>query len=114
MTIEELRLNIKWWESKRLIFTIFVGISVAISFYFGYSEVDFYWSSYETIGVIKWLIGANLFYSFGILAELFDWYYFKKRIGVVTFRFSLFIGGTFFSCLWTFLCIRMHFLWNLF
>uniref|UniRef100_UPI00404ADCB5 hypothetical protein n=1 Tax=Gelidibacter sp. TaxID=2018083 RepID=UPI00404ADCB5 len=108
MTTVELRLNIKEWESKRWIFNILVVFSVAISFYLGYSEVDFYWSSYETIGAIKWLFGANLFYCLGILTELFDWYYFKNKIGIVKFRFTLFLMGTFFSCLWTFLCIRMH------
>ncbi len=114
MTIEEYRLNIKWWESKRWIFNILIILSLVIAFYFGYSEVDFCWSSYETIGIIKWLLGVNLFYSLGILAELFDWYYFKNRIGIIKFRLTLFLVGTLFSCLWTYIVIRMYFLWYLF
>lgn len=102
MTIAELKSNVKWWESKRWIFNIAVLISGVFAIYIGLSQCEYYWSLEDTFGVVLWVIGANIFYSLGILLELFDWYYLKNKIGIVKFRLFFFVIGTLFSCLWTF------------
>ena len=91
MTIEELKSNIKWWESKRWIYSIAVGIFGIIAIYDGLSRGEYSWTIDDTIGIIIWGIGANIFYSLGTLLELFDWYYLKNKIGLKRFRMIFFI-----------------------
>ncbi len=110
MTIEELKLNIKWWESKRWIFNVAVGTFGILALYRGMSESEYYWSTSDTLGVITWGIGANIFYSLGLLLELFDWYYLKNRIRLKRFRLFFFISGTLFSSLWTYWCAFLYFI----
>ena len=110
MNIEELKLDIKWWESKRWIFNLAIGICGAYAIYQGLSESSYHWSSADTIGIIWFGIGANFFYSLGLLLELFDWYYLKNKIGVKRFRFFFFITGLLFSCIWTFWCNWLYFI----
>ncbi len=109
MNLDELKLNIKWWESKRWIFNLLVGIVGVYAIYDGIKGTDYSWSRADTFGLIYWGIGANIFYSLGILSELFDWYYFKNRLGIKRFRLFLYISGTLFSCLWTFWCTWIYF-----
>lgn len=104
MTLEELRLNIKWWESKRWIFNlviIFVGL---ISFYNGYSRSNFFWDASDTFIIIRWMIFANILYSLGILIELFDWYYLRNKLKIVKYRLIFFLIGIIFSSLLTLWC----------
>lgn len=110
MTIEELKLNVRWWESKRWIFNVAIGISCLFAIYIGLSESEYYWSIEDTFGVVYWAIGANVFYSLGILLELFDWYYMNNKVGIIKFRFFFFIAGTLLSCLWTFWCNFVYFI----
>ncbi|WP_103072331.1 hypothetical protein [Aquimarina sediminis] len=106
MTLEDLKTNIKWWESKRWIFNIAVGLSGIYGIYDFLGSIDYQWTTGDTIGVILWGIGANIFYSLGTLMELFDWYYFKNKIKITEgLRYILFIGGVLFSSFWT--------LWNI-
>ncbi|WP_317164185.1 hypothetical protein, partial [Psychroflexus aurantiacus] len=112
MTLDELKANIKWWESKRWIYNVLVGLSGALTIFNALAESPYDWTFEDTIGVIIWGIGANIFYSLGTLVELFDWYYFKNRLGIKRFRLFLFISGTFFSCLYTFWCVMAYFLWS--
>lgn len=105
MTLETLKTNIKWWESKRWIFNLLVGLVGIYGIYDGLQGINYKWTSADTIGVIVWGIGGNVFYSLGTLLEVYDWYYFKNRIQINNgLRFVLFIGGILFSCFWT--------LWN--
>jgi len=55
------------------------------------------WSYCDTLVIIIWGIGANLFYSLGTLLELFDWYYLNNRLRLQRFR-ELFFGFRY--CLW--------------
>ena len=105
MTLEDLKTNIKWWESKRWIFNIAVGLFGIYGIYDFLSTINYEWTTEDTIGVIFWGIGANIFYSLGSLMELFDWYYFNNKIKITQgLRYLLLIGGILFSCFWT--------LWN--
>lgn len=110
MTIEELKLDIKWWESKRWIFNCTVGFFGGLALYNGLSRCDYSWSISDTIGVIIWGIGANLFYSLGVLLELFDWYYLNNRIKIKYFRTLFFIIGILFSCFWTYWSTFLYFI----
>lgn len=108
LTLEELKSNIKWWESKRWIYNIGVGLCgllmIILAIYGGYS-----WTQADTFGVIYWGIGANILYSLGILLELLDWYYLNNKIRIQKFRTALFIIGISFSCLWTLWCCMIYF-----
>ena len=114
MTIEDLKKDIKWWETKRWIYNLCVGVFGAYGIYIGLSQSDYYWATADTFGIIWWGLGANVFYSLGILFEIFDWYYLKSRIGIRDFRLFLFLLGTIFSCLWTFWCTWIYFIGYIF
>lgn len=109
MTIEELKSNIKWWESKRLIYNIAVGLFGVFGIYDGLPRVEYFWTIDDSIGIIFWAIGANILYSLGTLLELFDWYYLKNKLRIKRFRMLFFIVGLLFSCIWTLLCCFMYF-----
>lgn len=109
MTTEELKLNIKWWESKRWIFNLGVGIFGIFAIYDGLSRSEYSWTKANTIGIIYWGVGANLVYSSGILLELFDWYYMNNKIGIKRFRLMFFIIGFLFSCSLTLSCGWLYF-----
>ncbi|NHN25946.1 hypothetical protein FIA58_009695 [Flavobacterium jejuense] len=110
MTIEELKLDMKWWESKRWIFNCLVCFFGSLALYKGLSQCDYSWSISDTIGVLIWGIGANILYSLGILLELFDWYYLKNKIGIRNFRVFLFTVGLLFSCFWTYCSAFLYFI----
>ena len=103
MTIEQLKSNIKWWESKRWIYNLLVGLCGVFGIFSGLAESPFGWEWHHTFAIIIWVIGANIFYSLGTLVELFDWYYLNSKMGLVKIRWILFIGGTVFSCIHTIL-----------
>ncbi len=109
MTIEELKSNIKWWESKRWIYNLSVGLFGIFTIYDGFSRGEYSWTKSDTYGVIWWGIGANVLYSLGILLELFDWYYLKQRLRIKNLRMFLFIIGLLFSCFWTLRCGWFYF-----
>ena len=109
MTLEELRLNIKWWESKRWIFNLVVGFFGLLAIYDGFCRHDFYWSKSDVFGIIYWAVGANFFYTLGILLELFDWYYLKNRLRIIRFRLLFFIVGVLFSSIFTLWCGWIYF-----
>ncbi|WP_051477678.1 hypothetical protein [Aquimarina pacifica] len=99
MTLEDLKTNIKWWESKRWIFNSAVGLFGIYGIYDSLGKIDYEWTTEDTIGVIFWGIGANVFYSLGALMELFDWYYLKNKIKITPgLRYLLLVGGILFSC----------------
>lgn len=110
MTLEELRSNIKWWESRRLIFNLLVGLIGALAIYNGLSQCNYSWTVADTLSIICWGLGANVFYSLGFLLEIFDWYYLDNKIGIKKFRLLFFVTGTIFSCLWTYWCTWGYFI----
>ena len=97
MTLEQLKSNIKWWESKRWIYNILVGLAGGLGLFKMLTATTYDWSYCDTIAIIIWGIGANLFYSLGTLLELFDWYYLNNRLRLQRFR-ELFFGFRY--CLW--------------
>lgn len=109
MTLEELRLNVKWWESKRWIFNLSALLFGAFAFYIGFSRDDFFWDNSDVFGIIKWAIFANICYSLGTLGELFDWYYLKNKLRIKRFRLLFFVIGTLFSSFGTLLCGWFYF-----
>ncbi|WP_417799749.1 hypothetical protein [Tenacibaculum sp.] len=109
MTIEELKSNIKWWESKRWSFNLVVGLVGVYTVYDGFSRGEYSWVRADILGILYWGVGANIFYSLGILLELFDWYYFKNKIGIKRFRMIFFIIGLLFSCFLTLWCGWVYF-----
>ncbi|SHJ28291.1 hypothetical protein [Aquimarina spongiae] len=109
MTIEELKSNLKWWESKRWIYNVLVGISGVIAIFNALAEIPYQWGLEDTLGIIIWGIGANIFYSLGTLFELFEWYYLNNKIGIKNFRLFFFISGTFVSSIYTFWCVIVYF-----
>lgn len=110
MTLKEFKLNIKWWESKRWIFNVLVGVFGLFAIFNVLSESNYQWTFEDTLGVIIWGIGANIFYSLGTLLELFDWYYLNNRIGIKKFRLLFYIVGTFISCIYTFWFVLANFI----
>jgi len=103
MTEDNLKSTISWWESKRWIFNFVVGLFGALGVYTGLSRYAYSWTMSDTLGIIIWGIGANIFYSLGLLVELYVWYYISKDIKINNgLRYFFFVGGTIFSCLWTF------------
>lgn len=109
MSTEVLRSNIQWWESRRLIFNLTVGLVGSYAIYEGMSGKDYNWSVYDTLGVLWWGIGANIFYSLGLLMEIFDWYYFKNKLRLRNLRLFLFISGLVLSFIWTFWSTLIYF-----
>ena len=104
MTLEEIRSNVKWWESKRWIFNIVIGFIGCFTIYDSYSRGEYSWVNKDITGIVFWGICANIFYSTGILLELLDWYYFKNRIGFKKMRLLFFVIGLVFSSLFTLWC----------
>lgn len=109
MKIEEFKLNIKWWEDKRWIYNIAVGVIGVFTIYDGISRGEYSWTIKDTIGIIIWGIGANIFYSTGILLELFDWYYFKNKVDIKRLRLIFFLIGLVLSCFLTLLYGWLYF-----
>lgn len=109
MTLEEIKANIKWWESKRWIYNLAVGLFGVYGIYDGLTKFQYSWTLDDSLGIILWVIGANILYSLGILLEIFDWYYLKNKAGVKSFRKLFFTIGLLFSCIWTLSCCSIYF-----
>ena len=88
-----------WWEKRRLFYNIYVtlaGVFGLVLSFFPMSFLDF-------VGIVMWMIVANVFYCLGFLVELFVKHYFKstKAFDNRT-RQTLFWLGCIFSMLLTF------------
>ena len=110
MTPDQLRADIKWWESKRWIFNVFVGILGTVAILICLSEQPYKWTFRDSLGIVYWGIGANFFYSLGTLVELFDWYYLKNKLGLKKLRLLFFIFGTLVSGIYTFCFVKDYFI----
>ncbi|PQJ17878.1 hypothetical protein BST94_10055 [Nonlabens xylanidelens] len=100
--------RIKWWESKRWIYNLIILIASFISIYEIITYYHYSIKISDLLIVVVWLIGANIFYSLGILTELIDWYYFNNKIKFYRYRWLFFVSGIVFSFLWTVLNISNH------
>ncbi|OIQ27726.1 MAG: hypothetical protein BM564_11655 [Bacteroidetes bacterium MedPE-SWsnd-G2] len=113
MTLIELRNDIKWWESKRWIFSVAVLCVSILGLHKGISNTDQYsWCFDDVVSLSIWLLGANIFYSVGLLSEIFDWYYFKGKFRLKKFKHLIFVFGLLFSCLYSFFYHFMAIAWN--
>ncbi|WP_196889474.1 hypothetical protein [Aureivirga sp. CE67] len=101
MTIEELKADIKWWESKRIIFNISLGLIGVSTLSLGIINSRYSFLFFDLFGILFWGIMANIAYSSGVFLELIDWYYFKNKIQIKRFRMFFFICGFAFSCFLT-------------
>ncbi|MFK7749415.1 MAG: hypothetical protein AB8B65_13550 [Kordia sp.] len=83
--------TISWWEKKRIVFNILLGIvgaaSVATFIPHTFGLEDFF-------GIILWAIMANILYSVGILLEIANQYYLKGKLNIFQFRHLFFVFGT--------------------
>jgi len=89
---------IKWWEKRRVWFNVAVGLSGLISILFLFPMFNLY----DILGIIFYGIAANVFYSFGFVLEALNLHYLNGRIEMSKYRMALFLIGTLFSCLVTF------------
>ncbi len=96
---KQLLLALRWWEKKRLVFNIIVGV---VGF-LGLGLVSVRMFPIEFAGIIFWGLFLNLCYSLGFLFEVFDAYYFKGKLRLYRFRLIFFIVGTLSAVLVTFL-----------
>lgn len=91
MDFQELKTSIQWWESNRYKFNLGVLIFGLVGFYWSWDVYNYHYT--DLLIVLRWFIGANLFYSSGILIEIADWYYFKNKIGFKDYRLPFAIIG---------------------
>lgn len=112
MTIEDLKSDLKWWESKRWIFNLLIIAFASYALYKVFSQSSSYFLFDDVFTLLIWLIGANVFYSLGILSQLFDWYYLNEYLGLKKYRSFLFFLGTLFSCVWTYLFFFINYVWT--
>ena len=81
----------QWWERKRLIFNIAVGLT-------GLLVTIIYcrhWGGFELFGVVTWAIVANILYSAGFIIEMMDFYYLNESLKIEKLRMFFFLVGTF-------------------
>ena len=109
MTLEELKSNMKWWESKRLLFNLVVGLVGVYGIYKAIAIGDYTWVLTDLIGIIFWGVGANILYSTGLLLELLDWYYLNNKIRIYRLRWLFFVAGLLFSCVFTLVHSMLYF-----
>ena len=81
-----------WWEKKRLLYNIIVGITGAVVM-FSLPVHTFF----DIISVILFGILANMFYTLGFLLEVIMAHYFKKDMIFEKWRPVLFWTGVIFS-----------------
>lgn len=53
MTLEELRSNIKWWESKRWIYNVLVGLFGVVAIFNALAESPYRWTLDDTLGLLS-------------------------------------------------------------
>ncbi len=96
---------VRWWEKKRFWYNIVVGI-IGFFFIFNITGAP---NLYEILAILIWGLGANIFYSVGILLEVFDQYYLKGKLKLRSFRMAFFIFGLLVSCCVTIINILLSY-----
>ncbi|WP_452230152.1 hypothetical protein [Lacinutrix sp. MEBiC02404] len=98
--------TIFWWEKKRIIFNIAVGLSGVLSlivvspYFFGIIEI---------MGILIWAILANILYSSGILIEIINLYYYSSTVKFFKYRFGFYVFGLLLYCAVTFFYPFLYF-----
>ncbi|WP_051568400.1 hypothetical protein [Crocinitomix catalasitica] len=96
---------IAWWEKKRVLFNLFVGLTGV----FAMTLVITTFGIIDLIDLIFYGIAANIFYCLGFVLEALNLHYLKGKFKIDNYRLFLFIVGTTFSCIVTFLgCIIFY------
>ncbi|WP_299122049.1 hypothetical protein [uncultured Tenacibaculum sp.] len=104
--------GIKWWESKRWVFNLLVGLSGVLGIVKGiYVAAENIFVISDIFGIILLGIIANIFYSSGILVEIFDNYYFNNKLKMERFRVIFLILGCLLCCIYAYL--STYFYYNL-
>ncbi|KAB1155433.1 hypothetical protein F7018_12335 [Tenacibaculum aiptasiae] len=104
--------GIKWWESKRWIFNLLVGLSGVFGIVKGINvATENIFVISDILGIILSGIIANIFYSSGILVEIFDNYYFNNKLKMERFRIVFLILGCLVCCVYTY--VSAYFYYNL-
>ena len=102
-------LALAWWEKKRILFNVLVGFSGTIGILMNLSLFH----TNDIILIIFYGLFANLMFSMGFLLEVFDDYYFKSKLKLQSFRLVLFLIGSIFSCIITFVMAVMFYTFNI-
>lgn len=90
---DQLLATIQWWEKKRILFNIIVGIFGVIStLLLNYGHLFTGWIN--MLQIILWGFAANIFYSSGILLEVVNVYYLKSSRNFFRYRYLHFTIGT--------------------
>lgn len=104
--------GIKWWESKRWILNLLVGLSGVLGIVKGINvATENIFVISDIFGIILSGIVANIFYSSDILVEIFDNYYFNNKLKLERFRVIFLILGCLLCCIYTYL--STYFYYNL-
>ena len=102
--------GIKWWESKRWIFNLLVGLSGMLGIVKGvYVATENIFVISDILGIILSGIIANIFYSSGILVEIFDNYYFNSKLKMERFREVFLILGCISCCIYAYICTYFYY-----
>jgi hypothetical protein len=91
--------SIVWWEKNRIGFNILVGLTGIISLITFLSEP---FGITEVFGILFWGVIANVLYSFGVLVEIFNLYYFERKLNFFKFKYLFYVTGTILYCAVTF------------
>ena len=83
-----------FWEKKRLLFNILVGITGLLVLFYLYKFTFFYFTLFEIVGVFIWAFVANAMYSIGFVSESIIIYYSSGRKDYSNIRLYFFYFGT--------------------
>ena len=98
MNLELTKDTLSWWEKKRVWYNLIV-------FIFGVWQIIIQYPDTFGFEDIKWIViyglGANIFYSIGILIELLDEYYLNTFFKFKRLRWFFLIMGTLISVIYS-------------
>lgn len=97
---------IRWWEEKRWIFNMSVGIVGLAVILLATPNFNLR----DLVGIIWWAILANILYSSGELMEIWNTFYLQDKLPIKSWRLALLVLGTLAYCFTTFAYAWMYFL----
>ncbi|MBL4754611.1 MAG: hypothetical protein JKY52_13580 [Flavobacteriales bacterium] len=97
--------SVKWWEKKRLAFNIVLLLFTTLFIWLKQEVPNARLNSEWVIRTVIWIVGANMFFCGSWGGELLWTYYLNRTPFWVDFRLLLFILGTLFSIIWTWLVL---------
>jgi len=62
-----LKPQINWWERKRWVYNVVLLVICLLAIYDVMQMMDYKWSVVDFIVIVVWALGANVFYSSGLL-----------------------------------------------